>query len=169
VLSHELTETITDPNVGLATIIGPPLGWYDASNGEIGDICNAQQGSFVGTDAVTYVLQAEFSNVRHDCTVGSVSVPLQVVTTTLAAGTARVPYTQTLTATGGNAPYTWKLVKGSGVLPKGVKLGKATGTLAGTPKLAGTYVFTVEAFDTKSTTKPKTQNTATQVLTLTVA
>jgi hypothetical protein len=168
VLSHELTETITDPNVGLATVIGPPLGWYDTINGEIGDICNAQQGTFVGTDAVTYVVQAQFSNVHKDCIVGTVPVPLSVVTTTLVAGSVGVPYSQTLSATGGNAPYAWKLVKGSGVLPKGVTLGKTTGTLAGTPKAAGTYVFSVEAFDTRTLTKPKTQNTATRVLTLAV-
>ena len=169
VLSHELTETITDPNVGLATVIGPPLAWYDSTNGEIGDICNAQQGSFVGTDAVTYVLQKEFSNINHDCIVGTVPVPLTVVTTTLAAGTVGVPYTQTLTASGGNAPYTWKLVKASGMLPRGVKLNKTTGVLSGTPKKAGTYSFTVEALDTKTLTKPKTQNTATQALTVTVS
>ena len=75
VLSHELTETITDPNVGLASVIGPPLGWYDATYGEIGDICDAQQGTFVGTDATTYVLQQEFSNVRSDCIVGTVPPP----------------------------------------------------------------------------------------------
>ena len=167
VLSHELTETITDPNVGLATVVGPPLGWYDTTNGEIGDICNAQQGTFVGTDAVTYTVQAEFSDVRNDCIVGTVPVPLAVVTTTLAPGSAGVTYLQTLTASGGNAPYTWKLVKASGALPKGVKLSKA-GILSGTPKAAGTYSFTVEALDTKSSTKPKTQNTATQALTLTV-
>jgi hypothetical protein len=168
VLSHELTETITDPDVGIATVLGPPLGWYDATNGEIGDICNAQQGTFVGTDAVTYTLQAEFSNAAHDCIVGTVPVPLIVVTTSLPPGTAGVPYTQTLAASGGNAPYQWKLVKGGGTLPRGVKLGKTTGILAGTPKAPGTYTFTVQVRDTKTTTKPRTQNTATQVLSLVV-
>lgn len=154
VLSHELTETITDPNIGFATMLAPPLAWYDGTNGEIGDICNAQQGSFVGTDAVTYMLQVEFSNTHHNCIVGTVA--MSVVTTTLPSGTAGVPYTQTLSASGGNAPYTWKLVKGSGTLPKGVTLGKSTGVLAGTPKATGTYSFTVESFDTKTLTRPKT-------------
>ena len=52
VASHELVEAITDPEVGLATALGPPLAWYDNTNGEIGDICNAQQGTIVGGDGV---------------------------------------------------------------------------------------------------------------------
>jgi hypothetical protein len=45
VASHEMTETITDCEVGLATANAPPLAWYDSTNGEIGDICNANRGS----------------------------------------------------------------------------------------------------------------------------
>jgi hypothetical protein len=67
VASHETIEAITDAEVGLATTIGPPLAWYDSVNGEIGDICNAQQGSFVGTDGATYTIQQEFSNQQNDC------------------------------------------------------------------------------------------------------
>jgi serine protease len=67
VASHELIEAITDAEVGLATVVGPPLAWYDATNGEIGDICNGQQGTFVGGDGVTYTIQNEFSNQANDC------------------------------------------------------------------------------------------------------
>jgi len=77
VLSHELVETITDPEVGLATTYSPPLAWYDHTNGEIGDICNAQQGTFLGSDGVTYTVQKQFSNAVHDCIV---SKPAPVVT-----------------------------------------------------------------------------------------
>src|SRR5579871_1925494 len=45
VTSHELTEAITDADVGIATTFAAPLAWFDMTNGEIGDICNAQQGS----------------------------------------------------------------------------------------------------------------------------
>ena len=69
VSSHELFETITDAEVGIATVVGPPLGWYDNTNGEIGDICNAQQGNIVGGDGFTYTVQQEFSNVANDCIV----------------------------------------------------------------------------------------------------
>ena len=35
--------------------------------GEIGDICNGQQGTTVGGDGVTYVIQLEFSNAANNC------------------------------------------------------------------------------------------------------
>jgi hypothetical protein len=67
VASHELIEAVTDPAVGLATVFGPPLAWYDMTNGEIGDICNGQQGTTVGGDGVTYTIQLEFSNAANNC------------------------------------------------------------------------------------------------------
>lgn len=66
VASHELAEATTDPAVGLATVIGPPLAWYDPNNGEIGDICNAQQGTTTGNGR-SYVIQLEFSNAANNC------------------------------------------------------------------------------------------------------
>jgi N-acetylneuraminic acid mutarotase len=79
VASHELVETMTDPEVGLAPFIGPPLAWYDPSFGEIGDICNDQNGHMVGSDGVTYDVQTEFSNQLNDCVVTSpFSTPLIV-------------------------------------------------------------------------------------------
>ncbi len=68
VSSHEMIETVTDAEVGLATVIGPPLAWYDSTNGEIGDICNAQQGS-ISANGFTYTVQKEFSNVAKNCIV----------------------------------------------------------------------------------------------------
>jgi hypothetical protein len=69
VASHEMVETITDCEVSLATGPTPPLSWYDSVNGEIGDICNAQQGSIAGADSHTYTVQKEFANVANDCIV----------------------------------------------------------------------------------------------------
>ena len=64
VSSHEMIESVTDPAVGLVTGNEPvaPLGWYDAANGEIGDICNGVQGK-VGA----YTVQREWSNSRGLC------------------------------------------------------------------------------------------------------
>lgn len=52
--SHELCEAITDPV--------PGQGWYDQSNGEIGDIC-AWQSKQVGS----YTVQKEWSNNSNSC------------------------------------------------------------------------------------------------------
>ena len=65
VSSHEMIEAVTDAEVGVASgPLGPPIAWYDPNNGEIGDICNAQQGSIAG-----YVVQTEWSNVSNACIV----------------------------------------------------------------------------------------------------
>lgn len=52
--SHELCEAITDPV--------PGLGWYDDTNGEIGDICGWQTKKLG-----TYVVQLEWSNKAGQC------------------------------------------------------------------------------------------------------
>jgi hypothetical protein len=52
--SHELCEAITDPV--------PGEGWYDDTNGEIGDIC-AWQTKTVGQ----YTVQLEWSNQQNAC------------------------------------------------------------------------------------------------------
>ena len=41
-----------------------PLAWYDPTNGEIGDICNAQQGQVSGSDSVSYTVQKEFQRIE---------------------------------------------------------------------------------------------------------
>ena len=66
VTSHELSETITDADVGISTSIAAPLAWYDANNGEIGDICNGQQGSYAANGTI-YTIQLEFSNAANNC------------------------------------------------------------------------------------------------------
>lgn len=67
VASHELIGAITDPDVGLATVIGPPLAWYDPSLGEIGDLCDGRQGTYTGLDGYSYTLHLAFSNTANDC------------------------------------------------------------------------------------------------------
>jgi hypothetical protein len=80
VASHELVETITDAEVGLAMSFGPPLAWYDqGTNNEIGDLCNDQNAHIVGSDGVTYDVQTEFSNSLNDCIVTNpLLVPMKV-------------------------------------------------------------------------------------------
>jgi hypothetical protein len=57
-----MIEAVTDAAVGLATGNSSPLGWYDQANGEIGDICNAEQGQVAG-----YTVQKEWSNSQGAC------------------------------------------------------------------------------------------------------
>jgi hypothetical protein len=62
VSSHEMVEAVTDGAVGEATSNGPPLAWYDSSNGEIGDICVGNAGQVAG-----FTIQLEWSNAAHKC------------------------------------------------------------------------------------------------------
>jgi hypothetical protein len=69
VASHELIETMTDPEVGLAQVVGPPLTWYVPSNsvavnggGEIMDVCNGRQATVTGGDGRSYTVQKVFSD-----------------------------------------------------------------------------------------------------------
>lgn len=68
VASHELIESVTDAEVGLATNNAPPLSWYDpqGSNGEIGDICNGSQGT-VSSHGRSWTVQTEWSNSHAAC------------------------------------------------------------------------------------------------------
>ncbi|HEX2568043.1 MAG TPA: hypothetical protein VH877_00705 [Polyangia bacterium] len=68
VQSHELVEATTDPAVGLATTFGPPLAWYNATYGEIGDICNGSQSSVTCSNG-TFTIQREWSNSKSACAV----------------------------------------------------------------------------------------------------
>jgi len=66
VTSHELSESVTDPDVGPATTFARPLAWIDQANGEIGDICVAVEAAVVA-NGTTYTVQQEFSNLQNNC------------------------------------------------------------------------------------------------------
>ena len=134
VLSHELAETITDPDVNLAATYAPPLGWYDSSRGEIGDLCNGLQATFVGTDGVTYTSQKLWSNVTAGCT----ETRLTAVAFTSASSASFTPGVAgafAVVATG--LPFA--TVVESGALPAGITY--ANGVLSGTAVAGsnGTY------------------------------
>jgi hypothetical protein len=70
VVTHELAEAITDPDVSAAgTGAGPPLAWYDPLNGEIGDLCAGERGMVTGTDGASWPVQKVWSNARGGCVV----------------------------------------------------------------------------------------------------
>jgi len=102
VSSHELVESITDMEVGLASDLTRPLAWYDSANGEIGDICVGMQSSIAG-----YVVQREWSNQANDCitsrTVGDdFSITLNPTSQTTGVGSA-TSYTVNTAITSGGA------------------------------------------------------------------
>jgi len=173
VASHELIEAVTDAEVGLATVIGPPLAWYDATNGEIGDICNGQQGTFTGTDGNTYTIQQEFSNQQSDCittrsvsTTPDFSVAVSPASTTVAPG-ASATVTVSTTRINGSSQTVALSVSG---LPSGVTGsfspasvtagGSSTLTLAASSTATGAGNFTVTG------TSGSTTHTATAALTV---
>ncbi len=59
-LSHELYETVTDPDVQTNTA------WYNNTYGEIGDICRSSAG-YVTVGGTSLNLQREYSNRYHAC------------------------------------------------------------------------------------------------------
>ena len=135
VTSHELVEMITDPEVGLAGPIGPPLAWYDSTNGEIGDICNAQQSSYSACDGQSYVVQNEFSNAQNNCipfpaaSCGAVTPDF-----TISAGAASIT-----AGSSGSASVSTSLVGAAGTVSlslSGVPTG-VTASLAATSVAAG--------------------------------
>ena len=156
VTSHELTEAITDADVGIAATFAPPLAWYDMVNGEIGDICNGQQGTYTA-NGTAYTIQLEFSNAANNCVLPppaaagpdfSIAASPASQTVTQGGGTS---YTATVTASGGFTGVVSFSVSG---LPSGASGSfnptSVTGSGASTLSVstssttpAGTYTLTI--------------------------
>lgn len=130
VASHELTETLTDAEVGFATAGAPPLGWYDLTlNQEIGDLCNQLQGTVTGGDGKSYTVQQEFSNLAAGCILGrGVDFSLQVSpgSTSVPVGGSSSFKVTVSTSNATNEPVTLSL---SG-LPAGVSASFAPATVS---------------------------------------
>ena len=95
VSSHEMAEAITDPQVGSASVFGPPLGWYDnpPNLGEIADLCDPGEVT-VKAGAATYSVEQLFSNVLGNCTSGP---PNFSMPSPAGGGGPGVPFNMTLT------------------------------------------------------------------------
>ncbi|HWI40416.1 MAG TPA: S8 family serine peptidase [Verrucomicrobiae bacterium] len=96
-----------------------------------------------------------FSSPAGNETVGMVKAlaTLTVGQDPLKPGFVGKAYTTQLAAGGGAPPYSWRPVSGS--LPPGISLGSG-GVLSGTPSVAGTFSFTVEARDASAATGSST-------------
>jgi hypothetical protein len=147
VTSHELTEAITDADVGIATTFAPPLAWYDMVNGEIGDICNGQQGTYTA-NGTAYTIQLEFSNAANNCVLPPVqtgpdfSITASPASQTVTAG-GSTAYTATVTALGG---FTGAVTFSVSGLPSGASGGFSPTSVTG----SGSSTFSVST----STTTP---------------
>src|SRR5512146_2375672 len=146
VTSHELVEAMTDAFVGIATTFAPPLAWYDQTNGEIGDICNGQQGSYTA-NGTTYTVQLEFSNSANNCVNFP---PASSPNFSLSASPASLSVTQgssgsstiTVTPSGG---FTGSVTLSTSALPSGVTAS------FGTNPTTGSSVLTFTASSTATT------------------
>src|ERR1041385_8436410 len=150
VTSHELTEALTDAFVGIATTFGPPLAWYDMTNGEIGDICNAQQGNYVA-NGTSYVIQLEFSNSANNCVLppagggGTPNFTLSASPSSLTVQQGTSGHsTITVTPSGG---FTGSVTLSNSALPSGV-----TATISPNPATStSTITFTASSTATTGT------------------
>ena len=154
VTSHELTEAITDADVGIATTFAAPLAWYDMTNGEIGDICNGQQGSYTA-NGTTYTIQLEFSNSASNCVLPPAASSSNF---TLSASPSSLSVTQ---GSSGSSTIT---VNPSGGFTGSVSL-SASGLPSGVTASFGTNPTTSTSVVTLSASSTATTGTATVTVT----
>ncbi|HEY2498559.1 MAG TPA: hypothetical protein VGK24_15970 [Candidatus Angelobacter sp.] len=155
VTSHELSEAMTDAQVGIATVIGPPLAWYDSTNGEIGDICNGQQGSYVA-NGTTYTIQLEFSNSANNCVLPPAGAPAPNFT--LSASPTSVSVAQ------GSSSSSTVTVTPSGGFTGSVSL-SASGLPSGVTATFGTNPTTTSSSVTFTASSTATTGTSTVTIT----
>lgn len=145
VTSHELAEAMTDADVAIATVFGPPLGWIDGNTGEeIGDICAFQDTLYVA-NGTTYNLQTEFSNAANNCIGFPVTKPADF---TLAASSLAIAApgsgTSTVTVFPSNG-FTGPVTLSFSALPNGVTASFGTNPTTSTSILTFTASSTAAA------------------------
>lgn len=144
------------------------LGW----NATTGTISGTPTQTSVGSSVTVSATDGNHFSGSVTYTVRVLGPNLNIVTSSLAAGTLGVPYTQAVSVSGANAGFT---VTATG-LPNGLQLTQSGGNYAitGTPTAAGSFSVTIRLDDTttgtgapfsRTTTMPLSVNTGSVTLT----
>lgn len=130
-VSHELVESVTDPDIGLDTQAGYayPAAWGDDANGEVADICDTGDYATVGG----YDVQPLWSQTDRACIASRPYVNLTPGDATVSVGS---PQTFTATANGGTDVSASTTLS---ITPIGNGQGSCTGNVC-TPTQPGTYL-----------------------------
>ena len=96
---------------------------------------------------VSLLLSASFL-----ATVVPVQNPLTILNNGFPTGAVGQNYAQALSASGGTQPYAWTA---TGQIPPGLVV-NSVGTISGTPRVGGTYSFTLTVTDSRQVTATKT-------------
>jgi len=149
---------------GSSFVIGTAPGFVDTANQDFRLAVGAQPanaGIALNPDALpAYVVVRQY--VKHQLSearlvngttdIGAYEIasspPVQIQTASLPYALRLRFYYQSLQAVGGSGSYVWSV--SSGALPPGMLLDSATGTIHGSPRLKGTWSFTVKAQDAQN-------------------
>jgi len=147
-----------------ATVVpnGGPMGylslWPDAEGQPVVSTLNAYDGAVTSNMAIVPTLNGDVDAYAYNpawlimdiFSYFAPILPLDIITSSLPAGTVNYNYSATLLATGGVQPYTWSIVANNGSLPPGLNLDASSGTISGTPTTTGNYPFGVEVTDSET-------------------
>ena len=151
------SQTGTAYSAALAATGGTSPYTWSILSGSLPTGLSLSAGSISGTPTVAgtsnFTVQAQDTKGQTasralSIVISAAPVPVQITTTSLPTDQTGTAYSAPLAATGGTSPYTWSILSGS--LPTGLSL--SSGTITGTPTVAGTSNFTVQAQDTKGQT-----------------
>lgn len=116
--------------------------WH-SNNPNIATVENGRVvGIIVGTAIITVITEDGGKTATCVVNVISEALPPTIITQSLPNGRIDTPYNQPLNATG-NIPIIWNI--DGGTLPDGLILNTDTGIISGTPRITGTFNFTIRA------------------------